>query len=132
MSRVYGGAILVIGGVAAFIEAHRHMPVPAQRPGVGLVIPATGLSPTAYDLVRLGGWALVILGSVTVLVGLVRYAVRYAAGKPPGAVEMSANGASRHERSLTEGAAPSPSGIEATHPWDEGPHGEAVQPTRER
>jgi hypothetical protein len=76
MLRVYGGAIPIIAGVAAFIEAHRHIPVPARRPEVGLIIPASGLSPTAYDLLRIGGWALVILGVLTVVLGLIRYEVR--------------------------------------------------------
>ena len=133
MWRVYGGAILVLAGIAAFIEAHRHIPIPARPPaGVGLVTPASGLSPTAYDLLRLGGWALVILGSVTVAVGLIRYAVRYAAAKPLGAVEMSANGASGPDRPPLASQALSPAGVEASHPWDEGPHGEAVQPNPER
>jgi hypothetical protein len=32
MWRVYGGAILVIAGIAAFIEAHTHHPVAARAP----------------------------------------------------------------------------------------------------
>jgi hypothetical protein len=35
--------------------------------------PASGLSPTAYDLLHIGAWALVILGGLTVLLGLIRY-----------------------------------------------------------
>lgn len=31
-----------------------------------------GLSPTAYDLVRIGGWALLIFGAVIVVFALVR------------------------------------------------------------
>ncbi len=76
MLKVYGGAIPIVAGIAAFIEAHRHMPVPARRPEFGLITPASGLSPTAYDLVRIGGWALVIFGSVTVILGLIQYEVR--------------------------------------------------------
>jgi hypothetical protein len=30
-------------------------------------------SQTAYDLARIGGWALVILGAATLIVGLIRY-----------------------------------------------------------
>lgn len=79
MRMVYGGAIMVIAGVSAFIEAHRHVPVPAGRPAVGepgLIAPASGLSPTAYDLLRIGAWALVIFGTLTVVLGLIRYEVR--------------------------------------------------------
>lgn len=76
MLRVYAGAIPIIGGIAVFIEAHRNMPVPAQRPGIGLVTPASGLSTTAYDLLRIGGWALVIVGVLTVILGLIRYEVK--------------------------------------------------------
>ncbi len=77
MWRIYGGATMVVGGIAAFIEAHRHMPVPARRPlEVGSVTPASGLSTTAYDLLRIGGWALVIFGAVTVIVGFIQYEVR--------------------------------------------------------
>ncbi len=76
MLRVYVGAIPIIVGVAAFVEAHRHVPIPARQPGIGLVTPASGLSPTAYDLLRIGGWALVILGILTVVLGLIRYEVK--------------------------------------------------------
>jgi hypothetical protein len=87
MWRTYGGALMVIAGIAALIEAHSHHPVAAVppthlRPGVALALerpvvsagePASGLSPTAYDLLHIGAWALVILGGLTVLLGLIRY-----------------------------------------------------------
>jgi hypothetical protein len=76
MLRVYGGAIPIVVGIAAFIEAHRHMPVPARRPEIGLITPASGLSPTAYDILRIGGWALIIFGILTVVLGLIRYEVK--------------------------------------------------------
>jgi hypothetical protein len=76
MLRVYAGAVPIIAGIAAFIEAHRHMPVPARRTELGLMSPASGLSPTAYDLLRVGAWALVIFGALTVILGLIRYEVR--------------------------------------------------------
>ncbi len=83
MWRIYGGAILVIAGIAAFIEAHSHKPLvpPPERVyqnsegvhEVSVAVPATGLSHTAYDLLRIGAWALVVLGAVTVCLGFVRY-----------------------------------------------------------
>jgi len=132
MWRANGGAILIICGVAAFIEAHRHIPVPTRQPTeAGLITPASGLSPTAYDLLRLGGWALVILGTITVIVGLIRYAVQYAAAKPLTAAPASANGASRTATPATA-KGPDQGAIKAAQPWDEGAHGEAVQPGRPR
>jgi hypothetical protein len=77
--RAYGGAVAVIAGIAAFIEAHSHKPVEQVseeyvRGGPAHIIqPALGLSPTAYDLIRIGAWALVILGGLTVALGLIRY-----------------------------------------------------------
>jgi hypothetical protein len=72
---VFGGAVLVSAGIAEFIEAHSHRPV-------GLVVevsegrvryPAPGLSHTAYDLLRISAWALVIYGGLLVIVGLIGY-----------------------------------------------------------
>jgi hypothetical protein len=89
MWRIYGGAITVIAGIAAFIEAHANQPVAASGPlrlsarqilalrprgEPSGAVPASGLSPTAYDLLRIAGWALVILGVLTVLVGLIAFA----------------------------------------------------------
>jgi hypothetical protein len=125
MWRVYGGAILIIGGIAAFIEAHRHIPVPAKQPEIGLITPASGLSDTAYDLLRLGGWALVIVGAVSVILGLIRYAALYAGSRPPVGAEMAANGASR---SRATAKPTGPGAVATSQPWDEGAHGEAVQP----
>jgi hypothetical protein len=73
------GALLAAGGVAALIEASRH------HPGLngGVVIPGGGQtsfdagipygwSATAYDLVRIGGWALLIFGGVIIVFALIR------------------------------------------------------------
>jgi hypothetical protein len=81
--RVFGGAALVIAGIAAFIEAHSHRPVPTvvtraralrerrlDEIGVAFHRPMSGLSPTAYDLLRIGA-ALVIVGGLLVVVGLI-------------------------------------------------------------
>jgi len=125
MRRVYTGAIMVVGGIALFIYAHRHIPVPARQPELGIITPASGLSTTAYDLVRIGGWALVILGGVTVALGLIRYATGAARAKTPAGAGISANGASRSRATVTPAG---PGAVAATSPWDEGSHGEAVQP----
>lgn len=83
MWRAFGGAILVIAGIAAFIEAGSHAPgVECLRevtePGdhTCLQSQATGLSHTAYDLLRIGAWALVIIGALLVIVGLIGYWAR--------------------------------------------------------
>ncbi len=132
MRRVYTGAIMIVGGIALFIYAHRHIPVPAHQPELGIVTPASGLSATAYDLVRIGGWALVILGGVTVALGLIRYATAAAPIKTPAGVGISANGASRTEGARAAVRALSPELPAASPPWDEGSHGEAVQPNPRR
>ena len=75
----------MVAGVAAFIEAHEHRPVPPFTPPGGSfrlrewaeqgVYPhaASGLSSTAYDLLRIGAWALVIFGALLVVMGLIAY-----------------------------------------------------------
>lgn len=87
MLRIYVGALMAIAGIAAFIEAHSNVPiaaVPASHidgrqallensarsfPGE----PAKGLSSDLYDLVRIAGWALLILGILTAVLGLLEY-----------------------------------------------------------
>jgi hypothetical protein len=80
---------MMIGGIAAFIEAHSNHPVAAyvppssssplqelqlERAGVtGSATPASGLTPTAYDLLHIAGWALLLLGGLTVVLGLIGY-----------------------------------------------------------
>jgi hypothetical protein len=81
MWRVYGGAILVIAGIAAFIEAHSHRPIThyvcpngsEECKDANLFAHHHGLSQTAYDLLGIGAWALVILGALTVVIGLLGY-----------------------------------------------------------
>jgi hypothetical protein len=53
-------------GFAAFIEAHSNRPKPVSF-GEG----AEGHSQTAYDLLRISAWALVIIGALPVIVGLI-------------------------------------------------------------
>jgi hypothetical protein len=83
--QIFAGAVLVIAGIAAFIEAHSHRPMVfsgieevAGRAGTppifsGRVHTTSGLSRTAYDVLRIGGWALVIVGGLLVVMGLIRY-----------------------------------------------------------
>jgi hypothetical protein len=76
MWRVFIGAALVIAGIAAFIAADRHKPLvlsPSLGTSFGGVAIHRGLSPTAYDLLRIGAWALVIIGALLIVMGLIRY-----------------------------------------------------------
>jgi uncharacterized membrane protein HdeD (DUF308 family) len=84
MRQIYGGAILVIAGIAALIEAYSHKPAMAPAfpriytsaggtDEITVAVPSGGLSQTAYDLLRIGAWALVILGAVTLVLGLILY-----------------------------------------------------------
>jgi hypothetical protein len=81
MKQVFGGAVLVIAGIAAFIEAHSHPPELEGRCRTrGIACPPeefsnvhVGLSQTAYDLLRIGSWALIIVGGLLVITGLIRY-----------------------------------------------------------
>jgi uncharacterized membrane protein HdeD (DUF308 family) len=75
MRQIFAGALLVVAGIAAFIEAHSHRPKPASW-GEG----TEGLSHTAYDLLRIGAWALVIFGALLVVTGLIRYWARRRGG----------------------------------------------------
>jgi hypothetical protein len=79
--RVYVGAVMVIAGIAGFIEAHSHRPqTPPRLPDfkggevlgrITLYSRSSAWSRTAYDLVRIGALVLVILGAVTILLGIV-------------------------------------------------------------
>lgn len=66
----------MVGGIATLIVAGRHHPVAANSGfGSGYLLPirsASGWSATTYDLVRIGGWALLIFGAVVVAFALVR------------------------------------------------------------
>ena len=74
MWRVFGGAALVVAGIAAFIEAHSHKPFPrAGSSYLERVEHSGALSQTAYDLLRIGAWALVIVGALLVVTGLIQY-----------------------------------------------------------
>lgn len=75
----------MVAGIAAFIEASAHRPrvLPAARSfrqaEEEVAAPRSihvGLSSTAYDLLRIGGWALVIFCALLVIVGLIAFARR--------------------------------------------------------
>jgi hypothetical protein len=71
------GALLAVGGIAAQIVAHRHRPglTSGAAPSgytFGFERVSVGWSSTAYDLVRVGGWALLIFGAITVAFALIR------------------------------------------------------------
>jgi hypothetical protein len=76
MWRVYGGAVLVIAGIAAIIDANRHRPPLAAS----LVTNFSehrqlleGWSGTVEDLVHVAGWALIVAGLLLAIMGLIRY-----------------------------------------------------------
>jgi hypothetical protein len=73
MWRVFGGGVLLVGGIAAFIEERSHRPLPPGYLGRGLAGAPARLSENAYDLVRIGGWALIVIGGLLVAVGLIGY-----------------------------------------------------------
>jgi hypothetical protein len=83
--RIFGGAALVVAGIAAFVEAQSHRPMvrPAARSfrqaEEEVAAPRmihVGLSTTAYDILRVGAWALVIVGALLSIVGLIRVVQR--------------------------------------------------------
>jgi hypothetical protein len=90
MRQVFIGAALVIAGIAAFIEAGGRAPQYASKclghergtaeagqslcegEEVRYLVPEH-LSRTPYDLLRIGAWALVLVGGVLMVMGLIRY-----------------------------------------------------------
>ena len=75
MARVFGGVLMGIAGIAALVEAYSHRPVwTAKYSREGFLEPASGLPQIAYDMLRIGGWALLIVGVLLVIIGLVAYA----------------------------------------------------------
>ena len=76
MWRVFGGAFLISAGIAEFIVAHSNRPMGAvvEVSEQGTVLhPPSGLTHTAYDLLRIAASAFVIYGGFLVIVGLIRY-----------------------------------------------------------
>jgi hypothetical protein len=77
------GALLLIAAVAGFVIVPEHKPVPAtcgQGSAVGCPIGGSylpsGLSQTVYDVLRVATWAVLIVGVLLVIVGLINYACR--------------------------------------------------------
>jgi len=85
MWRLFGGAALIVAGIATIIEVHSHpyqVAVAAFNPrpieqvrGIqpAPAVPSSGLTPTAHDLLLIAAWALVIFGTLLVAVGLIGY-----------------------------------------------------------
>jgi hypothetical protein len=80
MRQVFIGVALVIAGIAAFIEASSHAPEYGCPEGrvrcpvdeANALLP-DHLSRTPYDLLRIGAWALVIVGGALMVMGFIRY-----------------------------------------------------------
>jgi hypothetical protein len=75
MRRAFVGAAMVVAGIAALIVAHTHRPGPLAALGREFAGPnvlgrltlrggPSEWSQTAYDLVRIGGWGLIVFGAV--------------------------------------------------------------------
>jgi hypothetical protein len=77
MRQIFGGAFLTTAGAAAFIEAASRHPAPCPEWADCHVLgqPAP-LSWTAYDALLVAGCALVILGGLLIVIGLVKYGAR--------------------------------------------------------
>lgn len=80
MWRIYGGAVALLAGIVAFIVDDRHsrLNVIIEGGGGGGLLGERKhlhgvISGTAYDLIRVGGWALIIGGVVLVCTGLIWY-----------------------------------------------------------
>jgi hypothetical protein len=78
MRYAFLGALLTVAGIAGQIVAGRNHPVDAiYAPTiVNGSSPASGWSHTAYDLIRIGAWGLIVFGAVIVAFALVREARR--------------------------------------------------------
>jgi hypothetical protein len=77
MRQISAGAVLVVAGIAAFIEAHSHRPEYECKGAVGACERGEGLrllpGETPYEIPSGVAWAVVILGGLVVVTGLIRY-----------------------------------------------------------
>lgn len=70
------GAVLMVGAAAGFVIVPEHKPRPTGW-GTYLLDPTgAGWSRSLYDGLRIGTWALLIVGALLVAVGLINYANR--------------------------------------------------------
>jgi hypothetical protein len=80
MWRIDWGITAFIAGITAFIVDARHRRNPTIEAFLSSE-PATqkqhakGLANTAYDLIHVGGWALIVAGALLMIMGLIRYSV---------------------------------------------------------
>jgi hypothetical protein len=72
------GAVLLIAAVAGFIVVQVPSPDCAYPTHADCIRAVSGLSPILYYAVRITTWGLLIVGALTVAVGLIRYARREA------------------------------------------------------
>lgn len=74
------GAVTFLVGIVGFILDARHHRSPALEAFIsdtGVHKPhAGGLSPTAYDLIHVASWALLIAGAVLLITGFIAYSAR--------------------------------------------------------
>jgi hypothetical protein len=76
VARIVGAASLIVAGIAGQIIAASHRPTFDQ---IGSCVVGIcggrflGWSRTAYDVVRIGSWALVVFGVVLTVAALLRY-----------------------------------------------------------
>ena len=98
MRQVFGGAVLVSAGIAAFIEAHTYKP---HRPEVEPLSSAP-LSSGSYDLLRIAGWALVVFGTVIIITGLIAYWTAQTQGMEEELRELSRTKPKRRVGAATE------------------------------
>jgi hypothetical protein len=79
------GVLLVIAAVAGFIIVPEHVPTTTSLGACPGTIPSPGpcrtvhtgfASQSVYDAARIGTWAALIIGSVLIVLGLIRFALR--------------------------------------------------------
>jgi hypothetical protein len=70
MPLIFGAGLMVVGGIAGLIEANRYRPLPPGYFTPGVDGAPSRLSETAFDLLRIGGWALIVFGALLAMVGL--------------------------------------------------------------
>jgi len=76
MRQIFGGAFLAVAGIAVFIEAGMRRPFSCPEWAKCHVLgQPTPLSWSTYDLLLVGAWALVILGGLLIVMGLIKYGV---------------------------------------------------------